>query len=144
MATKSKNKKGSHSKPSNKPSNNPSNNPSNKKKPVVHKQHGAVLTGALVIMAVHGIFAAYLYSTGAPEVSRPWIISLMVVHSLANIVAAVAIFYWKKWGLYVYAASTILALVLGLISIGVWSVFYMILPFVILGWILRSKMQYFE
>jgi hypothetical protein len=140
MATKSKNKKGSHSKPSNKPS----NNPSNKKKPVVHKQHGAVLTGALVLMAVHGIFAAYLYSTGAPEVSRPWIISLMVVHSLADIVAAVAIFYWKKWGLYVYAASTILALVLGLISVGVWSVFYMILPLVIMGWILRSKWEYFE
>jgi hypothetical protein len=134
MATKSKKKQVSHSKPSN----------VSKKKPVVHKQHGAVLTGALVIMALHGIFAAYLYSTGAPVTSRPWIISLMVVHSLANIVAAVAIFYWKKWGLYVYAASTILALVLGLISIGVWSVFYMILPFVILGWILRSKMQYFE
>jgi hypothetical protein len=136
MATKAKKKQVSHSKPSNKPS--------NKKKPVVHKQHGAVLTGALVLMAVHGIFAAYLYSTGAPEANRPWIISLMVLHFLLNIVAAVAIFYWKKWGLYIYAASAILALVMGLISVGVWSVFYMILPLAILGWILRSKMQYFE
>ncbi len=69
---------------------------------------------------------------------------MMVVHFLANIAAAVGIWYWKKWGLYVYAASTILALVAGLISVGIWSLFYMVLPLAIIGWVLRSKWSYFE
>jgi hypothetical protein len=72
------------------------------------------------------------------------IISLMVLHSLATIVAAVGIFYWKKWALYLYAASTIAALAVGLLSVGIWSTFDMVLPLVIVGWILRSKMQYFD
>jgi hypothetical protein len=112
----------------------------------VKKVRGTLLTIALIIMAVHGMVAAYLYSTlsTAPEVQRPWVISLMVLHSLANIAAAAGIFYWKKWGLYVYAYSTIVALVVGLISIGIWSVFYMVLPFVIVGWLLRSKWGYFD
>jgi lipoprotein signal peptidase len=118
----------------------------NKKKQAVKKNRGTLLTIVLVLMAVHGIFAAILYSTmsTAPEVQRPWIITMMVVHFLANVAAAVGIFYWKKWGLYVYAASTILALVAGLISIGIWSVFYMVLPLAILGWMLRNKWDYFD
>jgi hypothetical protein len=119
---------------------------SSKPKKEIRKERGTLLTIALVVMAVHGAIAAYLYSTlsTAPEVQRPWIISLMVLHFLANIVAAVGIFYWKKWGLYVYAYSTIVALVVGLISIGIWSTFYMILPFVIVGWLLRTKWDYFN
>jgi hypothetical protein len=135
MATKSKNKK-------------KSNTVSNyKKKAVVkRKERGTILTILLIIMAVHGIFAAYLYSTmsTAPEVQRPWIIGMMVLHFLANAAAAVGIWYWKKWGLYVYAASTVLAVVAGLISVGIWSLFYMVLPLAIIGWVLRSKWSYFE
>ncbi len=117
-----------------------------KKKQPVKKVHGTLLTIVMIIIAVHGIFAAFLYSSmsSAPEVQRPWIISLMVLHSVANIVAAVGIFYWKKWGLFIYSASTIVALVAGLISVGAWSIFYMVLPLVIVGWILRSKMKYFD
>jgi membrane protein YdbS with pleckstrin-like domain len=76
--------------------------------------------------------------------SRPWLIGLMSLHFLLNVVAAVGIWFWKKWAMYVYAASTILAVVVGLLSIGIWSVFYMVLPFVILGWLLRTKWDYFK
>jgi hypothetical protein len=114
------------------------------KKHVVKKVHGVLLTVALVIMAIHGIIAAIYYSTVASDASRPWVISMMVIHSLANIVAAVGIFYWKKWGIYIYAASTIIALVAGMISVPWWSVFYMVLPFVIIGWLLRTKWNYFD
>jgi hypothetical protein len=68
----------------------------------------------------------------------------MVVHFLANVVAAVGIFYWQKWALYVYAASTVIAVVVGLLTVGIWSVFYMLLPLVIIGWLLRTKWSYFE
>jgi hypothetical protein len=100
------------------------------------KERGTLLTIALLVIAIHGVFAAALYYTSAPEVQRPWIISMMVVHFLANVAAAV--------GIYVYAASTIIALVAGLLAVGIWSTFYMILPLVILGWLIRTKWDYFE
>jgi lipoprotein signal peptidase len=144
MSTKSKNKKTSSTRPSSSKASN--TKPINKKKAPVKKVHGTLLTIALVIMGVHGIVAALMYNSMStvPEVQRPWIIGMMVVHSLANIAAAFGIFYWKKWGLYVYAYSTIIALVVGLLSVGIWSVFYMVLPFVIVGWLLRTKWDYFE
>lgn len=111
------------------------------------KERGTWLTLALVVMVLHGALGAYLFYTvrvGEPYLDRPWILTLMVIHFLANLLAAVGIWYWKKWGLYVYAASTVLAVVVGLLSIGIWSVFYFVLPLAILGYILRSKWDYFQ
>jgi lysylphosphatidylglycerol synthetase-like protein (DUF2156 family) len=110
------------------------------------KERGIWLNLILVVMVIHGIFAAYIYYVGRTESSaldRPWILTLMVIHFIANVVAAVGIWFWKKWALYVYAASTVLALVVGLISVGIWSVFYMVLPLAIVGWVLRNKWEYF-
>jgi len=68
----------------------------------------------------------------------------MALHSLANVIAVVGIWFWKKWALYIYAASTVLALSVGLIALGAWTVFYLIVPFAILGWMLRAKWNLFE
>jgi hypothetical protein len=38
----------------------------------------------------------------------------------------------------------VIALVVGLLAVGMWSVFYMVLPVAILGWLLRTKWGYFE
>jgi hypothetical protein len=111
-----------------------------------HHKHGAVLTGLLILMALHGLVAAAAYGsmTDVNSVNRPLAVSLMVVHSLANIVAAAGIYSWKKWGLYVYGVSAVLALAAGLISVGFWSVFYMLFPLAIAGWVLRDKWAFFE
>ena len=111
-----------------------------------HKERGFWLSLILIVMALHGIFGTVLYYTIRTQeaLDRPWIISLMALHSLANVIAVVGIWFWKKWALYIYAASTVLALFVGLISLGAWSVFYMILPFAILGWVLRAKWDSFE
>lgn len=117
----------------------------NKKKKVVKKERGTLLWIALILIVVHSLIAAILYSTlkSSPDIQRPWLISMMVVHFLANIAAAAGIYFWKKWGLYVYSASTIIALVAGLLAVGMLSVFYMVLPLIILGWLLRTKWDYF-
>ena len=114
------------------------------------KTRGTLLTIALVVMVLHGLAAAIFYAVARQDalstayMSRPWLIALMSLHFLLNVVAAVGIWFWKKWAMYVYAASTILAVVVGLLSVGIWSVFYMVLPFVILGWLLRTKWDYFK
>lgn len=110
-----------------------------------HKERGFWLSFFLVIMALHGIAAAFLYDALRTDASieRTWLVSLMVVHSLANVLAAAGIWYWKKWALYVYAGSTVLAVVVGLLAVGAWSVFYFVLPLAIVGWVLRNKWAYF-
>lgn len=113
------------------------------------KIRGTWLTIALVVMVLHGLLAAVYYAAAKVDsvyMARPWLISLMVLHFLANVLAAIGIWYWKKWGIYIYIASTILAVIVGLITtgLGMVSVFYMVLPLVILGWLLRTKWSYFD
>lgn len=115
-------------------------------KPAHHKERGTLLVILLVLMAVHGIVAAFAYYSmiNNPATDRNLVVAMMVIHSLANVVSAAGIWFWKKWALYLYAASTVLALVAGLISVGAWSVFYLVLPVAIVGWVLRTKWSYFE
>ena len=111
------------------------------------KNRGALLTILLVIMALHGLAATYLfYSLRIDEsmISRPWLLTLMAIHSFANVIAAVGIWKWKMWAWNLYIASTILSLAVGLVSIGMWSVFYMVLPLAIVGWALRTKWNQFS
>lgn len=118
-----------------------------KQKQAKQKVRGTALSVVLVIMALHGIFATYFYytiRTQEEDLSRPAILTVMVLHSLANIIAAYGIWNWKKWALHLYAISTVAAIVVGLLTVGIWSLWYMFLPFVIVGWVLRTKWDYFE
>ncbi len=119
---------------------------SSKGKQIQHKERGTWLTIALIIIILHGILGAIFYYAVRtdPNIDRIWLVGLMILHWVLNVVAAIGIWSWKKWGLYLYIASTILAVTIGLLAIGMWSVFYFVLPLAILGYILRSKYEYFE
>jgi hypothetical protein len=60
------------------------------------------------------------------------------------VIAAVGIWNWKMWAWQLYIASTLLALVVGLLSLGIMSAFYMVLPLAIVGWALRTKWDHFS
>jgi hypothetical protein len=114
-------------------------------KKAVRKERGFWLTAALVLMVVTGLAAAIFYNAAkTPQVDRTWILTMMVIANLGDVLAALGIWFWKRWGLYVYLFATGLAFVAGLASVGMWASFYLILPAVIVGWLLRSKWQYFE
>lgn len=115
-----------------------------KSKTPKHPQRGTWLTIALVLMVLHGIVAAlfFYFSKTDPAVDRTWMLSLMVVHSLANVTAAVGIWYWKKWAMHVYFYSTIIGLVVGMMAVGWVAIFHFVLPAAILGYLMRSKWDY--
>jgi len=96
-----------------------------KSKGGTHKKRDFWLSFILIVIALHGILGSVLYYTIRTQeaLDKPWLISLMALHSLANVIAVVGIWLWKKWALYVYAASTVLAVFVGLISLGAWTVF---------------------
>ncbi|MCP4166768.1 MAG: hypothetical protein GY759_12875 [Chloroflexi bacterium] len=68
-------------------------------------RHGG-LTAVLVVMVIAnlGILAAYLFSLGGtretlPEIP-PWSIPVLIVFGVINLVCAIALFRWKKWGFW--------------------------------------------
>jgi hypothetical protein len=81
------------------------------------KQRHGCLTAWLVLViiansltAVGYLFARDALAVGAPG-APPWAFALLAVAAAANVVFAVAIFRWKRWGFYGLVGTSILALV---------------------------------
>ncbi len=119
-----------------------------KREGTTHKERGAGLSIWLVLIAVHGaIFTFLTWSVIKPgDYSAPsWLLWLLLLLSAADVVAAIALWYWKRWGIQLYAVATVLSIVFGLIATGTQLfVFYAILPLVILGYFLKPKWEYLE
>lgn len=116
----------------------------------VHKERGTWLSIFLVLTMIHSVLAVYLVLNSvqqqyAPQ--KPVIIASLIFISIATIIAAVAIWYWKKWGLYLYGIATVVAMTIHLVMTGSLLVlFYDIIPPAILAYLLNShnKWRYFE
>ena len=83
--------------------------------------------------------------TGA-DVPPTWFILSLIGASIIDIIAAIGLWQWKKWGLTLYLVGTVIVIVLGILATGaamLWS-FSRLLPFIIVGYIVRSKWEMFE
>jgi hypothetical protein len=114
------------------------------------KERGALLSFLIGLILLHGILASYLAFSSLKEVYRDstsWILIVLALISLADIVAAFAMWRWKKWGIVLYAATKVVAAVIHLMLTGsLLVVFYDLLPVVFLGYVinLQSKRNLFE
>lgn len=121
-----------------------------KQQQVVKKERGIWLTAAIVVVIIHGLAMLgivygqqLLRSADAPPT---WFVLSIIVAAIADIVAGFALWRWKKWGLTLYLVSTIIVIALGIMATGyglMWT-FSRLIPFVIVGYIVRSRWQYFE
>lgn len=115
-----------------------------------NKERGAWLSILLIFIMTHGAFATFLVldflkQQYAP--SRPIILVSLIFISVATFISAIAIWFWKKWGLYLYVISTIVSMAMHLIMTGSLLVlFYDIIPPAILAYLLNShnRWRYFE
>jgi len=119
-----------------------------KKKPPIKKQRSGWLTAWLVLMMIHGIFAAFLvlYLREQQSGTSPvWVLLVLFAMAAAHVIAALAIWEWKRWGLILYVAVTVVSMVVGLILTGtqLW-VFHEVIPLVILGYLVKDQMKAFE
>ena len=116
----------------------------------VNKKRGGLLSFLLVLIGLHAITASILvYSTLKQdyEGSRTWILVVLTLVSLAEIVAAVGMWYWKKWAIYLYGITRVIATAIHIILTGTTLVvFYDLLPVAILGYVIRlqNKQKLFE
>ena len=113
------------------------------------KERGTVLSVLLVLIFLHAVLAtAVAYSTLKEEyAATSWVLPLMGLVSLADIVAAVGMWYWKKWAITLYAVTRVIATVIHLMLTGsLLVVFYDLLPVSILIYVidLQTNRKLFE
>lgn len=112
------------------------------------KQRNTLLTIALVLVILHGIFLAIVYWTVIPEEQRTvgnlaqW---AMFLASAADIVAGVAMWFWKKWGIYLYAVAAVVGAVIAVLASGdLFLIFGALLPAIIVLYIVMMQRNKFE
>lgn len=111
------------------------------------KVRGGWLTAMLVIIAVHGILTSVLLIMLRKQPSgpaQPWLWAAAASVTIADIVAAIVLWKWKRWGLYLYTVATFVGIAAGMIVFpSILTAFHGILPLGILGLILsgQRKMQ---
>lgn len=106
------------------------------------RERSCWLSGWLILILLHGILASllilYLRQQRA-DPSPAWILLILFALALADIVAAIAIWYWKRWGLVLYAVSTAIGIVVGLVlTASQLIVFHDIIPLAILGYLVKD------
>lgn len=112
------------------------------------RERGCWLTGWLVFIALHGIVSAYsIYYLRAQqyESAWAWVVPALFALAIADIVAVIGIWYWKRWGLKLYAVSTAVGIAVGLVvTASQLIVFHDIIPFVILGYLIKPHWGHFD
>ncbi len=107
------------------------------------KVRGGWLTGALIFIAVHAVLTAVLlllFHKQSGPITTPvlWTVSLLV--ALAEIGSAVAMWFWKRWGLYLFIAAILAGIVVGfLVFPSLFTAFHGIIPVLVLGYILQRQ-----
>ena len=118
------------------------------KKPA-RKERGTLLSVLIILIALHSVIATYVGYSSLKDayVSTPWGLPLLTAVSVAGIVSAAAMWYWKQWGITLYAIVCIIQAGVHLMMTGsLMVVFYDILPVAILAYVIRlqSKEKLFE
>ena len=114
----------------------------------VHKERGTWLSLWLILIMIQGLIASGLiwYLRAQNNESSPvWMLAILFVLGIADIVAAIGAWNWKKWGLWLYVVSTVAGIAVGLVLTRTQLiVFHDIIPLVILGYLVKDKQQWFD
>jgi len=112
------------------------------------KERGGLLSAWLILLMIHGVLAAYsIYYIRADQnpSAIPWVLPTVFALGIADVVAGIAVWNWKRWGLHLYAIGTVVGIAVGLVLTRsqLW-VFHDLIPLVILGYLVKGKWDYFE
>ncbi len=86
----------------------------------MEKQRHGCLTAWLVLIIVVNVIAALVYLVDGGAIVRDfpdfplWALPVLILACVANIVFAVALFRWRKWGFSGFVATTVVAFVVNL------------------------------
>ncbi len=110
------------------------------------KPHRSTLqTIALIYVALHG-FLFWLTARSMPGAEDSTLtLSLFALASFASIVAAIAMWFWKRWGIYLYVVATMVLAGAVLLQTGsMIMLFGAILPVIIVLYIFSKSFKDFS
>lgn len=105
---------------------------------------GGCLTTFLILMFIANPVAGLYYLFAGSTVTQTvpnfpgWGIPLFVALSFANLVFAIGIWRWKRWGVYGFVVSAGVAFVVNLLASGILPALAGLLGLAILGFLLRD------
>lgn len=115
-------------------------------KPAKHRN--TWLTVALVIVFLHGLLMAAIFWTVRPDVEKTWgniAVWIMILSAVGDIVAAAAMWLWKRWGIYLYGLAAIGSAVVAVMASGdLFLLFGALLPAIIVLYIVAMQRDKFE
>ena len=115
-------------------------------KPAKHRN--TWLTVALVIVFLHGILMAAIFWTVRPDVEKTWgniAVWIMILSAVGDIVAAAAMWLWKRWGIYLYGLAAIGSAIVAVMASGdLFLLFGALLPAIIVLYIVMMQHDKFE
>lgn len=114
------------------------------------RKRGGCLTAFLVLMLIlnplTGLY--YLFAGSTVRQSLPsmpgWVIPVLGLFALANFVFALGTWNWKKWGVYGFAASSLVIFVVNVIAIGFVPALLGLVGLVILAFLVRPVWNQME
>jgi len=86
------------------------------------KQRHGCLTASLVLMIIVNSLVALIYLLGSEAIRQNlptvpgWAFPVLILLSIANLVCAIALFKWKKWGFFGFTGTAVVAFAINLVS----------------------------
>ncbi len=115
-------------------------------KPAKHRN--TWLTVALIIVFLHGLLMAAIFWTVRPDVEKTWgniAVWIMILSAVGDIVAAAAMWLWKRWGIYLYGLAAIGSAIVAVMASGdLFLLFGALLPAIIVLYIVMMQRDLFE
>jgi cytochrome bd-type quinol oxidase subunit 1 len=113
-----------------------------------NRHRSGLITAVIILVLLHGVLFTLLAwsdlrTNGVEE--RSLYMPLLLITSVADVIAAVALWYWKNWGFQLYVASTLVMATSALMNTGsILVLFASILPAIIVAYIYLPKQRLFD
>lgn len=116
----------------------------------IKKVRGTLLSVIIILIGLLGLLGVYLARLTLKQeylTQTTWVLPLLILAALLTVVAAIGLWQWKKWGIYLYVTTQIMAMIAHLVLTGsLYVVFYDAIPLLILGYVLNEgdRLRFFD
>jgi len=110
-------------------------------------QRAALLILGIILVGLHGVVWTALSLSiyrNSIKIAMPIALTLLLLSSLAAIVAAVAMWMWKKWGFWLFLGAAVVTSALALIASGsLWMFLGSFLQGIIAAYLIYPHLKHF-
>src|SRR5215470_18321325 len=107
-------------------------NPSADQAPSQPARRPVAITVICIIGFIGALFAIPILLSGAASSIGSWYPPFLAISTVAGFASMVGMWLMRKWGVYLYAALTVIGQVV-VIAMGLWTVISLVIPAIVAG-----------